>query len=185
MQRSSGVGPLVAGILLEHYWWGSVFLLTIPIAVVAFVMCWLLVPAHINENTRPVDNLGGVLSVVLVGSLILALNFAVVPGSGVLVLCLAVVIIVGLVLFVVRQRRVANPLYDLHVAARPTFWVAALAGMVVFGSLMGAVFVGQQFLQNVLGYSTVQAGAAALPAAVLLVVVAPFSARLVVGSARD
>ena len=176
----AGVGPVVAGVLLEHYWWGSVFLLTIPIAGSAFVLCWFLVPGHVNENTKPVDNLGGVLSVVLVGALILALNFAVVPGSSVLALCLAIVAIAGLVAFVMRQRRVANPLYDLHIAARPTFWVAALAGMVVFGSLMGAIFVGQQFLQNVLGYSTVEAGAAALPAAVLLVVVAPFSARLVV-----
>ncbi len=51
-----------------------------------------------------------------------------------------------------------NPLYDLDIAARPTFWVAALAGIIVFGSLMGAMFIGQQYLQNVLGYSTLAAG---------------------------
>jgi hypothetical protein len=67
----------------------------------------------------------------------------------------------------------------LHVAARPTFWVAACAGLIVFGSLMGAMFIGQQFLQNVLGYSTVDAGLAILPAAVCMVVVAPRSAKLV------
>jgi hypothetical protein len=65
------------------------------------------------------------------------------------------------------------------VAARPTFWVAACAGIIVFGSLMGAMFVGQQFLQNVLGYSTLDAGLAILPAAVLMVLVAPRSAKLV------
>src|SRR5262249_44670836 len=65
------------------------------------------------------------------------------------------------------------------VAARPTFWVAACAGVIVFGSLMAAMFVGQQFLQNVLGYSTLDAGLAILPAAVLMVVVAPRSAKLV------
>jgi MFS transporter, DHA2 family, multidrug resistance protein len=59
------------------------------------------------------------------------------------------------------------------------FWVAATAGMIVFGSLMAAMFVGQQFLQNVLGYSTLGAGAAILPAAVLMVIVAPRSAKLV------
>ena len=64
-------------------------------------------------------------------------------------------------------------------AARPTFWVAACAGLIVFGSLMGAMFIGQQFLQNVLGYSTVDAGLAILPAAVFMVLVAPRSAKLV------
>ena len=64
-------------------------------------------------------------------------------------------------------------------AARRIFWVAACAGIIVFGSLMGAMFMGQQFLQNVLGYSTLDAGLAILPAAVLMVLVAPRSAKLV------
>src|SRR5262249_62380713 len=65
------------------------------------------------------------------------------------------------------------------VAARRTFWVAACAGIIVFGSLMGAAFVSQQYLQNVLGYSSLQAGAAILPAVVFMVLVAPRSAKLV------
>jgi hypothetical protein len=89
------------------------------------------------------------------------------------------IVVAALVAFVIRQRRAANPLYDLHVAARPTFFVAAVAGIIVFGSLMGAMFIGQQFLQNVLGYSSVQAGAAILPAAILMVLVAPRSAKLI------
>ena len=72
-----------------------------------------------------------------------------------------------------------TPLYDLHVAARPTFWVAACAGIIVFGSLMGAAFISQQYLQNVLGYSTIEAGAAIIPAGVFMVLVAPRSAKLV------
>jgi MFS transporter, DHA2 family, multidrug resistance protein len=87
--------------------------------------------------------------------------------------------VLALAAFVIRQRRAANPLYDLHVAARTTFWVAACAGIIVFGSLMGAAFVSQQFLQNVLGYNTVEAGAAFLPTILLMVVVAPRSAVLV------
>ncbi len=71
------------------------------------------------------------------------------------------------------------PLYDLEIAGRRIFWVAACAGIIVFGSLMAAMFVGQQFLQNVLGYSTLDAGLAILPAALLMVVVAPRSAKLV------
>ena len=81
--------------------------------------------------------------------------------------------------FFIRQRRAANPLYDLNVAARRIFWVAACAGIIVFGSLMAAMFVSQQYLQNVLGYSTLEAGAAILPAALVMVVVAPRSAKLV------
>ena len=61
--------------------------------------------------------------------------------------------------FYIRQRRARFPLYDLAVASRRIFWVAALAGIIVFGTLMGAMFIGQQFLQNVLGYSTLDAGA--------------------------
>jgi hypothetical protein len=71
------------------------------------------------------------------------------------------------------------PLYDLKVAARRIFWVAALAGIIVFGSLMAAMFIGQQFLQNVLAYDTLEAGASILPAALLMVLVAPRSAKLV------
>ena len=83
------------------------------------------------------------------------------------------------ILFFLRQQRAANPLYDLRVAARPTFWVAACAGIIVFGSLMGAAYISQQYLQNVLGYSTLDAGAAILPAGLVMVLVAPRSAKLV------
>jgi MFS family permease len=175
----SSLGPLCAGILLEHFWWGSVFLLTLPLAFVALAMALFLVPAHVNETSDPVDNLGGVLSVVLVGALVLAINFAPVPNEGTLTLGLFLVAGAALIGFYVRQRRAANPLYDLQTAARPTFWVAACAGLIVFGSLMGAMFIGQQFLQNVLAYSTVEAGLAILPAAAFMVLVAPRSAKLV------
>jgi hypothetical protein len=156
-----------------------VFLVTLPLIVVGFVMAIVLIPSHVNETTEPVDNLGGVLSMVLVGALIVAINFTSVPGEKALVLSLSVVAVVTLIAFVVRQRRTPHPLYDLHVAGRRTFWVAALAGLIVFGSLMGAMFIGQQFLQNVLSYSTVDAGLAIVPAAVLMVLAAPRSAKLV------
>jgi hypothetical protein len=138
-----------------------------------------LVPAHVNEGTEPVDNLGGILSLVLVGALILSINVAPVPDKGTLSIGLALVAVAALSLFYLRQRRATNPLYDLEVATRPPFWVAACAGIIVFGSLMGAMFIGQQFLQNVLGYSTLEAGLAILPAAFCMVLVAPRSAKIV------
>jgi MFS family permease len=175
----ASVGPLVAGFLLEQFWWGSVFLVTLPLALVALLMAWRFVPDHVNESTEPVDNLGGILSVVLVAGLVLSINFAPVPGRGALVAGLALVALAAAAAFVWQQRRAANPLFDLAVAGRRIFWVAACAGIIVFGSLMGAAFVSQQYLQNVLGYDTIEAGAAFLPAIVFMVLVAPRSAKLV------
>jgi len=175
----SALGPLLAGALLTHFQWGSVFFITLPLAFVALFAAWRYVPAHVNETTGLVDNFGGVLSVIAVASLILAINFAPVPNEGTIVLITAIVTLTSGAAFVLRQRRAPAPLYDLKVASRRVFWVAALAGIIVFGSLMGAMFVGQQFLQNVLGYSTLDSGLAILPAAVFMVLIAPRSAKLV------
>ena len=175
----AALGPLVSGFLLEHFEWGSVFLVTLPLAAVALVMAIRFVPSHVNETTEPVDNLGGVLSSVLIGALILGINSAPVPGEGTLAIALFAIAIVAGIAFLYRQRRAASPLYDLNIASRRIFWVAACAGIIVFGSLMGAMFIGQQYLQNVLGYSTLDAGAAIIPAALFMVIVAPRSAKLV------
>jgi len=175
----AALGPVVSGFLLERYDWGSVFLVTLPLAFVALAMAWRFVPAHVNETSEPVDNLGGILSALLVGALILGINFAPVPDMGTLVVGLLLIAGAAGIAFIVRQRRAPNPLYDLHIAGRRTFWVAAVAGIIVFGSLMGAMFVGQQYLQNVQGYSTFEAGASIIPAALLMVLVAPRSAKIV------
>ena len=173
------LGPLISGALLEHFSWGSVFLVTLPLVAIALPMAIFFVPSHVNEGTEPVDNLGGMLSAVLVGALIVSINFLPVPNEKTVALVLLAVAVVAGILFYIRQRRAANPLYDLHIAARPTFWVAACAGIIVFGSLMGAAYISQQFLQNVLGYSTLEAGAAIIPAGLFMVAVAPRSAKLV------
>lgn len=175
----SATGPLLSGLLLSSFPWNSIFFVVVPIAVVALFMAWRFIPAHVHETDESVDNLGGILSLVLVGSFILALNFAPVQSARSAVLALLGVFLVSLILFVIRQRRAENPLYDLKIAGRRPFWVAALAGIIVFGSLMGAMFIGQQFLQDVLGYSTVDAGFAILPAAIFMILVAPRSAKLV------
>ena len=175
----AALGPLIAGALLEEFWWGSVFLVTLPLVGVALVMAILFVPSHVNEASDPVDNLGGILSVVLVGALILSINFAPVPSAETAAIALGLLALAAGIAFYLREKRAKNPLYDLHVAARRVFWVAACAGIIVFGSLMAAAFVSQQFLQNVLGYSTLEAGAAIMPAVLFMVLVAPRSAKLV------
>ena len=115
----------------------------------------------------------------MVAALVLAINFAPVPGAGAAAAGLGLVALAAIVAFVLRQRRAQPPLYDLEVAGRRIFWVAACAGIIVFGSLMAAMFIGQQYLQNVLEYSTLDAGLAILPGAVGMVLVAPRSAHLV------
>ena len=175
---AAAVGPLISGFLLRHFWWGSVFVVTIPLAALALVLAFFLIPRRAGESAEPVDNFGGVVSVLFVGALIMAINLAPTPGRTTVTLVMTAIAIACGVTFFWRQRRARNPLFDLHVAARRLFWVAALAGIVVFGALMGSLFIGQQFLQDVLGLDSFQAGAAILPAPVMMVLLAPVAARL-------
>jgi MFS transporter, DHA2 family, multidrug resistance protein len=162
-------GVLLAGRLLGGISAGMAYPTTLAL---------ICVPSHVNETTEPVDHLGGVLSMVFVAALVITINFAPVPGAGALALGTALAALAAGTGFFLRQRRARSPLYDLHVVGRRIFWVAAVGGIIVFGSLMGAIFVGQQYLQDVLGYSPLRAGVAILPAAVGMVGFAPLSARL-------
>jgi len=175
----AALGPLLSGYLLISHDWGSVFLITLPLAVISLIMAIKFVPSHVNETKNPVDNLGGLMSLILIGILILAINFAPVPSIRTFVIVLIIMAAIIGFLFIKHQRSIPNPLYDLKVASRRIFWVAASAGIIVFGALMGAMYIGQQFLQNVLGYSTFDAGLSIIPAAILMILVAPRSAKLV------
>ncbi len=175
----SSAGPLLSGALLEWFDWHAVFLVTLPLAVIALAAAVWLLPNDSGDASAVLDNIGGVLSIILVGSTVLALNFAPVSDMRTALLVLSIVAVLSCIAFVVRQLRVRVPLFDLRVARRRTFWVAAVGGLVIFGTLMGAMYVGQQFIQNVLGYSTLAAGSLMLPAAAAMILVAPRSAQLV------
>ena len=174
------LGPILAGLLLENFWWGSVFLIAIPPALVAFLLVWRLVPGHVNESTEAVDHRSGVLSVFTIALLVLGIGTVSAPGMLPFAIGLLVISLLLALVFARRQMRIANPLYDLHYARRQLFWVPAIAGMIVFGSLMGAMFIGQQYMQNVLGYSTLAAGLAILPSAIGMIGIAPLSGKLIV-----
>ncbi|GAA1694467.1 MFS transporter [Microbacterium sediminicola] len=173
------LGSITAGVLLLWFWWGSAFLVAAPIALIALLLVWFFVPSHVAEDDRPVDHVGGVISVLMVASLVVGLSTVFLPETFVLGAILLSTFVVMLVLFGWRQVKTRFPLYDLTIAKRRLFWAPATGGLIVFGSLMGAMFVGQQFQQNILGYSTLQAALAAVPSAVGLLLVAQFSARLV------
>lgn len=175
---ASAIGPAIVGWLLTFAWWGAGFAITLPLATIALVMAVFL-PRHSGEDDHPVDNLGGLLSVVVVGSLVVAITFAPMPGLGTVSLVLAGIFVISTILFIMRERKVANPIFNLTVARRRIFWVAAIAGIIVFGSLMGSFFIGQQFLQNVMGYNTFQAGMAILPSAFMMIAVAPIASKFI------
>jgi MFS family permease len=175
----SASSTLLAGAVLLVLPWGYSFLIAVPFALIAIFLVAKLVPGHVNETTEKVDHLGGVLSAIFIGTLVLGINYIALDGQLALALSLLAISAVTGVLFFWRQKRASEPLFDLKYAARPPFWVAAVSGIIVFGSLMGAMFVGQQFLQNVLGYNTLEAGAAILPCAITMVAVAPFSSRMI------
>ena len=173
------LGPVIAGALLEQFWWGSVFLIAIIPALLTLVLVVIAVPAHVNESKDAVDHFGGVLTVFMVAALVIGLGVIASP-DGITRALILIAVSLGIAgIFVAHEKRASNPLYDLQIAKRRLFWVAALGGMVAFGSLMGAMFIGQQFLQNVLDYSTLEAGLAVLPAAVGMIAIAPTSAKLV------
>ena len=163
---AAALGPVLGGWMLQNFWWGSVFLITLPLVAIALVVGLLVLPWHAAEEKFRLDHLGGILSVLAVGALVIAIatattrmgvGWAIVLGIG----------IVSLIAFFLVERRASRPLVDLHLAKARTFWVAFVAGSITFGSLIGAMFIGQQFTQNVLGYDTLTAALVVVPAAIL------------------
>lgn len=175
---AAALGGVIGGAMLEVFWWGSVFLFALPLAVIVIVLALRVLPVHAGEEDVPVDHLGGVLSVIAVASLIMgiqALPNGFSPGMAAL---FGLALGAG-VLFFWRQKRAPRPLVDLDAASAPTFWVAAVAGTITFGSLMGALFLGAQFTQYVLGYSSLQAALVTLPMSIMLILVSPFAGKMV------
>src|SRR5215217_1944984 len=175
----SALGPLIGGLLLDRFWWGSVFLPSVPIAVLVVVLAGLWLPRHAGESSEPVDHPGGVLSVVFIGPLVLAISLVPDYGFNGTVLGLFAVALVGLVLFVVRERGAASPLFDLKVLHARTFTIALIGGTITWGGLLDATFIGQQYTQNVLGYSPLSAALITLPAAVFVAAAARPAGRMI------
>ena len=174
----AAVGPLLGGWMLEHFWWGSVFLVALPVDVVALILGLLLIPWHAGEESNPVDHLGGILSVIGVGALVLSIQQL---SRGITTsMVIGVVIAIGaLTAFILRQSRAPYPLISLPLAKARTFWVAFLAGAISFGSLIGAMFIGQQFTQNVLQYNTLKAAAVVIPSAVMTALFGQIAGRII------
>jgi DHA2 family multidrug resistance protein-like MFS transporter len=153
---TSILGPILGGWMLGSLWWGSVFLITVPLALVVLVSAIFILPKKAGESTTPVDNRGGMLSVLMIASFVAGI-VALPGGLTIPVVALFVASLVSGILFFRWERSAPNPIFDLKYAAVPTFWVAFTAGLIGFGALVGAMFIGQQFTQNVLGESPLTA----------------------------
>jgi len=174
------LGPIIGGLLLAHFWWGSVFLINVPIAVIALLCAVPLVPDSRNPAARRPDVVGALLSIAGIGLLLWAIIEA--PVNGWSSLAVAGPGFAGLALmlgFAAWERSSTHPMLNLRFFRARSFACAVSSmGLVAFG-LIGSLFALTQFLQFNLGYSALDAGVRMLPIAAAVAVVAPMSALLV------
>jgi EmrB/QacA subfamily drug resistance transporter len=173
------LGPVLGGVLLDHFWWGSIFLVNVPLAAIALVAGRRLIPESRDPVARRVDWTGAALS----GAGLVALVWAVIeaPSQGwtsVPVLGAGAFAAVALGAFVAWQRHVAEPLLDVRLFKDPHFTAASATIMVLFFALFGFLFLSTQYLQLVLGYGPSAAGVRVLPYAAAMLVSALGSAPL-------
>ncbi|MGK5640760.1 MFS transporter [Streptomyces sp. URMC 126] len=159
------VGPLVAGALLEDHGWASTFLINVPIALLGVVGALFLVPPSKAENVEKIDYIGGLLSVIWVGSLIYMIIEGPHFGWGAKAITAAVVAGVGLVCFVLWELRHPRPVLDVRRFAQRAFAGSTLAVALFFLAVFGAFYYLTQHLQFVLGYSPLDTGVRMLPLA--------------------
>lgn len=157
------VGPLVSGWLLEDHAWGSTFLINVPIAVVAVFGAFALVPPSKAEGMGRIDYVGGLLSIVSVGSLIYAAIEGPHSGWGAGPVTAAVVAAVGLVAFVAWELRHPHPMLDVRKFALRPFSGSMLAVLFFFFGMFAVIYYATQFLQFVLGYGALDTGVRLLP----------------------
>jgi DHA2 family multidrug resistance protein-like MFS transporter len=157
------IGPLVGGLLLEWFWWGSVFLPAVPAMALLLVLGPLLLPEFRDPHAGGLDLSSAVLSLVAVLAVIYGLKQLAQDGPGwTPVGCMLAGLLVG-VGFVRRQRRLADPLIDLRLFADRAFSAALTTNLLSFFVGFGALLFTAQYLQLVLGLSPLQAGLWSLP----------------------
>jgi EmrB/QacA subfamily drug resistance transporter len=173
------VGPTLSGWLLEHFTWSSVFLVHVPIVIVALIAGRALVPASRADRTPRLDPVGALLS--LAGLVALTYGLIEAPGRGwtslaTLGILGSAVLLLGA--FTAWELRRDDPMVPLQVFRNGRFSAASASVTLVFFSLFGALFLLTQILQFVLGYTPLEAGLSALPFAVTVGITSPIAAIL-------
>jgi DHA2 family integral membrane protein (MFS transporter) len=175
------IGPITGGVLLDHFWWGSVFLVNVPIVVLGLALMLWLVPDSRDPRPGRIDPVGVVLSVV---GLVL-LVYGIIKGGQLADFTDAKVLatigagLAVLVAFVVFEKRSDHPSIDVTYFKDKVFSAAIAAIALVFFALMGVTFFAVFYTQSVRGYSPLQTGLLMLPLAAAQLIFAP-RARLVV-----
>lgn len=174
------VGPVAGGYLLKHFYWGSVFLVNIPFAVIALVLGRFLVPTSKDSTAPKLDPLGAVMSIV--GLVVLLWAIIEAPSKGwastqtIVAFVIATVLLVG---FVVWELRSTHPMLDVRIFENPRFSAASIAITLTFFAMFGSLFLLTQYMQDVLGYSPLGAGVRVAPFALVMMVIAPMSTKFV------
>jgi MFS family permease len=171
------LGPVVGGWLLDRFWWGSVFLINVPVVAVVLLAGWLLVPESKDPAATPLDPLGAVLSTAGIAALVYRLIEAPDNGWTDPVTLAAFALAVLPAGFVVWERRTPHPMLQLVFFRNPRFSAATIASTLAFFAVFGTLFMLTQHLQFVLGYTPLEAGLRVMPVATL-VVGAPLGARV-------
>ncbi|MFF4078238.1 DHA2 family efflux MFS transporter permease subunit [Streptomyces sp. NPDC001777] len=175
------IGPITGGLLLEHFWWGSIFLVNVPVVIVALIAMVLLVPDSKDPRPGRIDPLGVLLSIV---GLVL-LVYGIIRGGELADFTDAIVLLsiagglLVLIGFVWHEKRSTHPAIDISYFKEPAFSAAVAAIALVFFALMGVTFFSAFYMQSVRGWSALESGLMLLPLAAAQMIFAP-RARLLV-----
>jgi EmrB/QacA subfamily drug resistance transporter len=174
------IGPLVGGLLTEHAGWSSIFYVNVPIGAAAAVFSYLLIDETRDRSREQRPDVPGLLAS---GVGLFAFTFALIEGNShgwtsALIIGAFSIAAASLVAFVLLEQRERLPMLDLSLFRNGTFTGANIVVLLVTLAMFGIFFFLSLYMQNVLGYSAVQAGAAFLPMTLLVVVVAPLAGRL-------
>ncbi|WP_422110505.1 MFS transporter [Cellulosimicrobium arenosum] len=175
----AALGPIVGGFLLEHFWWGSVFLLAVPVLVVLLVLAPIFVPESRDPAPGRIDPLSIVLVMATMTPVVYGIKSLAKDGMSVLGVAGVVVGLVAGTSFVRRQLRRPDPMLDVRLFTRRAFSGAVLVNLLSVFSLVGFLFFVSQDVQLVLGLSPMQAGLALLPGLTVMVTAGLLVVRVV------
>jgi EmrB/QacA subfamily drug resistance transporter len=174
-----GLGPVTGGFLLAHFWWGSVLLVNVPVVGIALLAGYFLVPSSKDPASPRLDPLGALLSIGAIGALLWAVIAGPSHGWGSTNVLIAFWVGTALLLlFLLWELTYSSPMLNIRFFANPRFSAASGAITLTFLGLFGTIFLLTQYLQAVLGFSPLKAGAVLVPQGLTLMVAAPLSARI-------